>query len=177
MDCHPCSCNGNHRDDPRDTMNTGRRGRNARSAAVSAEDQPQRPRNRAGTGWNPRRPLRSTCCGWCPAHTAALREKSSRAAKILRSHGRPARPASNSSAPILLPKIPLPNSDLFTSGSVPRRQPNHACPSAPAARTPGAGRWPLPPRHSIFSRCDRGPVAPRFGCGSTARGRSVSIRG
>ena len=58
-------------------MNTERRGWNPRSAAVSAEDQPQRPRIPAGTRWNQRRPTGPTCCGWCSAHTAALREKSS----------------------------------------------------------------------------------------------------
>ena len=52
---------------------------------MSAEDQPQRPRNRAGTRWNRRRPRRPTRCGWCSAHTAALREKSSRRARILKS--------------------------------------------------------------------------------------------
>ncbi len=51
-----------------------------RSAAVSAEDQPQRPRNRAGARRNQGRPVRTTCCGWCSAHTAALREISSRSA-------------------------------------------------------------------------------------------------
>ncbi len=66
-------------------MNAERRSRNPRSAAVSAEDQPQRPRKFAGTRWNPRRPWRSTCCGWCSAHTAALREESSRRARILMS--------------------------------------------------------------------------------------------
>ena len=66
-------------------MNPERRSRNRRSAAVSAEDQPQRPRILAGTRWNPSRPLRPTCCGWCSAHTAALREKSSRRARILQS--------------------------------------------------------------------------------------------
>ena len=35
-----------------DMMNTERRSRNQRSAAVSAEDQPQRPRNCAGILWN-----------------------------------------------------------------------------------------------------------------------------
>ena len=69
----------------RDTMNTGRRSRNRRSAAVSAEDQPQRPRILADIRWNPRHPVRPTCCGWCSAHTAALREKSSCHARILQS--------------------------------------------------------------------------------------------
>ena len=69
----------------RDTMNTGRRSRNRRSAAVSAEDEPQRPRILADIRWNPRRPVRPTCCGWCSAHTAALREKSSCHARILQS--------------------------------------------------------------------------------------------
>ena len=40
---------------------------------MSAEDQPQRPEIRAGTRWNQRRPKGLTCCGWCSAHTAALR--------------------------------------------------------------------------------------------------------
>ena len=71
--------------DHRDTMNTARRSRNPRSAAVSAEDQPQRPRIPASTRWNQRRPLGPTGCGWCSAHTAALREKSSRRARILQS--------------------------------------------------------------------------------------------
>ena len=70
-------------------MNTARRSRNPRSAAVSAEDQPQRPRNLVGNRWIRRRPLRPTCCGWCSAHTAALREKSSRAARILQSRWQP----------------------------------------------------------------------------------------
>ena len=43
--------------DHRDAMNTKRRSRNPRSAAVSAEDQPQQPRNLAGTRWNQRRPM------------------------------------------------------------------------------------------------------------------------
>ena len=64
-------------------MNTARRSRNPRSAAVSAEDQPQRPRDLVGTHWIRRRSLRPTGCGWCSAHTAALREKPSRAARIL----------------------------------------------------------------------------------------------
>ena len=55
-------------------MNTERRSRNPRSAAVSAEDQPQRLGIPAGTRWNQRRPTGPTCCGWCAAHTAALRE-------------------------------------------------------------------------------------------------------
>ena len=33
---------------------------------------------------------------------------------------------------------------------------------------PSAGRWQFPPRHSLFTRCDRGPVALRCGCGSPA---------
>ena len=66
-------------------MNTERRSRNPRSAAVSAEDQPQRPRILGGTRWNQRRPVRPTCCGWCAAHTAALRENSSRRERILQS--------------------------------------------------------------------------------------------
>ena len=45
---------------------------------MSAEDQPQRPRILGGIRWNHRRPLRPMCCGWCSAHTAALREKSPR---------------------------------------------------------------------------------------------------
>ena len=87
---------------------------NPRSAAVSAEDQPQRPRIPAGTRWNPRHPTRSTCCGWCSAHTAALRESSPCAPQISSLHGRPARPASNPSLPITLPQIPLPNSPAST---------------------------------------------------------------
>ena len=50
---------------------------------MSAEDQPQRPRISARNRWNPSRPRRSTCCGWCAAHTAALREKSSRRTRNL----------------------------------------------------------------------------------------------
>ena len=50
---------------------------------MSVEDQPQRPRLLRGTRWNRRRSVRPTCCGWCSAHTAALREKSSRRARIL----------------------------------------------------------------------------------------------
>ncbi len=61
-------------------MNTGR---HPRSAAVSAADQPQRPRNVVGARGNQTLPVRSTCCGWCSAHTAALRAKPSRAARIL----------------------------------------------------------------------------------------------
>ena len=52
-------------------------------------------------------------------------------------------PTSPSSIP--LPPIPLPNSAVLPGGSVPRRQPNHPCPSASGARRPGAGRWPSPP--------------------------------
>ena len=63
-------------------MSTEKRSRNPRSAAVSAEDQPQRPQALAGTHRNQSRPLRTPCCGWCAAHTAALREKSSRRARI-----------------------------------------------------------------------------------------------
>ena len=66
-------------------MNTEWRSRTPRSAAVSAEDQPQRPRIPASTRWNPRCPTRPACCGWCSAHTAALREKSSRRARIVQS--------------------------------------------------------------------------------------------
>ena len=66
-------------------MDTERRGRNPRSAAVSAEDQPQQPRIRGGALRNRNRPLPPACCGWCAAHTAALREKSSRCARILQS--------------------------------------------------------------------------------------------
>ena len=140
-------------------MNTERRRRNQRSAAVSAEDQPQRSRIPASTRWNQRCPVRPTGCGWCSAHTAALRERSSRAARILPWPGRPARPATSSSLPIPLPKIPLPNSAVLPSASVPHRQPNHACLSAPAAGAPGAGRWQFSPHHSLVTRCARGPVA------------------
>ena len=66
-------------------MNTVRRSRSPRSAAVSPEDQPQQPLNVVGTLRNQRLSVRSTCCGWCSAHTAALREKSSRRARILQS--------------------------------------------------------------------------------------------
>ena len=69
--------------DHRDAMHPERRSRNPRSAGVSAEDQPQRPSILAGTRWNQRRPVGPTCCGWCSAHTAALRGKSSRAVRIL----------------------------------------------------------------------------------------------
>ena len=48
-------------------MNTARRSRNPRSASVSAEDQPQRPRNRAGTQWKQWRPCAQ------PAAAGALR--------------------------------------------------------------------------------------------------------
>ena len=78
-------------------MNTGRRSRNPTSAAVSAEDQPQRHRNLAGTRWNPRRSMRATCCGWCSAHTAALREESSRRARILQSCSKERRSRNGSS--------------------------------------------------------------------------------
>ncbi len=64
-------------------MNKGRRSRNPRSAAVSAEDQPQQPRNVVGARRNQTLPVRPTGCGWCSAHTAALREKSSGRARIL----------------------------------------------------------------------------------------------
>ena len=57
---------------------------------MSVEDQPQRTQNCAGIRWNPRRPLRPNRCGWCSAHTAALREISSRAARILPLPGPPA---------------------------------------------------------------------------------------
>ena len=64
-------------------MYTERRSHNPRSAAVSAADQPQRPSKPADTRWNQRPPVGPTCCGWCSAHTAALREKPSRRARIL----------------------------------------------------------------------------------------------
>ncbi len=86
------------------------------------------------------------------------------AARILQCHGQAARPAASSSPPIPLPQIPLPTSAMFTSGSVLRRQPNHVRPSAAAVRTPGAGRWNAPPPLASCTRCDRGPVARRFGC-------------
>ncbi len=105
-----------------------RRSRSPRSAAVSAEDQPQRPQNLGSTRWNRRRPLRPTRCGWCAAHPVALREKSSRAASILPLHAWPARPATNSSPPIPLPQIPLPIAALLPSNSLPRRQPLAPCP-------------------------------------------------
>ena len=57
-------------------LKRGWRGRNLRSAAVSAEDQSQRPRIPAGTRWDQKRPMAQTCCGSCSAHTAALRGQS-----------------------------------------------------------------------------------------------------
>ena len=66
-------------------MDTARRSHNPRSAAVSAEDQPQRPGIPAGTRWHQQPPLGPTCCGWCSAHTAVLREESSRRTRILQS--------------------------------------------------------------------------------------------
>ena len=64
-------------------MNTERRSGKSRSAAVSAKDQPQRPRILAGARRIPRCPVRPTRCGWCSAHTAALRETSRRRERIL----------------------------------------------------------------------------------------------
>ncbi len=69
--------------DRRDTMNTERQSRNPRSAVVSAEDQPQQPGNGMAARGNQTLPVGPTCCGWCSAHTAALREKSSGRASIL----------------------------------------------------------------------------------------------
>ena len=100
-------------------MPTERRSRTPRSAAVSAEDQPQRPRISARNRWNPSRPRRSTCCGWCAAHTAALREKSSRAGRVLPWHRRANPPAADLSRSIPLPQIPLPNSAAPTNRCVP----------------------------------------------------------
>ena len=77
------------------------------------------------------------------------------------------RSATTSSSSIPLPQIPLTNSAVLPSGSVPRRQPNHPCPSASGARRPGAGRWPSPPL-PLFSRAATGTVALRFGCGFAA---------
>ncbi len=69
--------------DRRDTMNTERQSRNPRSAVVSAEDQPQQPGNGMAARGNQTLPVGPTCCGWCSAHTAALRENASRRARIL----------------------------------------------------------------------------------------------
>ena len=59
---------------------------------MSAEDQPQRPRNRACPRWIPRRPLRPTRCGGCSAHTAALRGNARGARGFCRCSGRQPRP-------------------------------------------------------------------------------------
>ena len=104
-------------------MNTERLSRHPRSAAVSAEDQPQRPRNLAGTRWSRTRHMQPTRCGWCSAHPAALREKSSLAARILPRRGRPARPAAGSSLPISF----APNSPAQLS-----RAPERSRPAPPA---------------------------------------------
>ena len=168
--------------------------------------------------------MRSTCCGWCSAHTAALRKKSlwrarilqgcrtkrrgrnqrsaavpaaaatpeperrkfvapsrvrsrfgrdarapesPRAARILPSHERPARPAANSPVPIPLPQIPLPNSAVLPSGSVQRRQPNHAGPSAHGAGTPAQviGNPPCAIPSSLTATGDR---SRSLGCGPAA---------
>ncbi len=183
--------------------------------------------------------MRSTCCGWCSAHTAALRKKSlwrarilqgcrtkrrgrnqrsaavpaaaatpelerrkfvapsrvrsrcgrdarapesPRAARILPSHERPARPAANSPVPIPLPQIPLPHLAVLPSGSVQRRQPNHAGPSAQGAGTPAqvVGNPPCAILSSLTATGDR---SRSLGCGSAAlcynpaessRGRRIS---
>ena len=90
--------------------------------------------------------------------------KPSRAARILPWHRRPAPPATKASLPIPLPQILLPNSALLASGSVPRHQPNHTCPPAPAARRSGAGRWQFPSR----------PPPPRAATGDRSRSASVA---
>ena len=74
------------------------------------------------------------------------------------SFARSARPPSLS--PLPLPQIPLPTSAAPPSSSVPRRQSNHPCPSPPAARVPGTGRWNFPVLPSLFQRCDRDSPAP-----------------
>ena len=132
---------------------------------MSAEDQPQRSRNR-------RRPtLESGPSLAANVLRLVLRAHSRAPGEILAAredfpwHGRPA-PASSSSIP--LPQIPLPNSAVLQSGSVPRRPPNHACPAAAGAVVPGAGRWQFPPLPAFFPRCDWGPDMRRFRCGSAA---------
>ena len=64
---------------------------------MSAEDQPQRPRNGAGNRWIRMRPVRQSRCGWCSAHTAAFREKFSRRERIFQgcSTERPSRNRTN----------------------------------------------------------------------------------
>ena len=67
-------------------MTSEQRSRNPRSAAVPAENQPQRHRNLAAPPLGIRGvPCVHHPCGWCSAHTAALREKFSRRAQILQS--------------------------------------------------------------------------------------------
>ena len=65
---------------------------------MSAEDHPQRPRIPASARWQQGRPVRPTCCGWCSAHTAALRDRSSRRARILQSCSTERRSRSQSGA-------------------------------------------------------------------------------
>ena len=75
---------------------------------MSAEDQPQQPRILGGTRWNQRRPQRPTRCGWCSAHPAALRGKSSHRARILAWHGRANPDALIHPLPFPCPKFPCP---------------------------------------------------------------------
>ena len=80
--------------------------------------------------------------------------KSSRAARIFRWHGRPLQSASNSSLPIPLPQIPLPNSTLLAAAPSRAAIPISPVPPrlerAPRDHRVGILRRSLPPSPSAF---------------------------
>lgn len=93
----------------------------------------------------------------------AARAVTGNAAKVLPRRGRP---VPISSPPIPVPQIPLPKSPLLLGGCRHRRQHEPVC--SPRI-IPGANRRQFPPPPNHFTRCDRGPVALRLGCGSAAQ--------
>ena len=123
---------------------------------MSAEDQPQQPRNVAGTRRNKTLLVRSTRCGWCSAHTAALREKSSRPARILQgcSTGRWSRNPRSAAF------TPLHRSNVVAGPTLPAplTLKRHKC----RASGPGSARGPRaglggPPKPSFPSLARRRP--------------------
>ena len=114
-------------------MDTEKRSHNPRSAAVSAADQPQRPRNRACPRWIPRRPLRPTRCGWCSAHTAALRGNARGARGFCRCSGRQPTPRKIVAAVLFFvpegPRRKLAGGKRAQRARPPVGPPNGPCPS------------------------------------------------
>ncbi len=120
---------------------------------MSAAGQPQRPRIRAGIHWNQWRPLRPTCCGWCSAHPAALRIKSSRCSSVsCPRHGVRARRVGQASLPASWRGIPAPCCQFGgggrpwkrAAGMPPELAGKDACPTAPARVAPQVSSSPAP---------------------------------